>query len=112
MIPLSERGRPAPSRQGKPSEAEALFDWLWGLRQAHDPLTISERCRGCAFVGAPGSKDLGGEDVGVASTGERCPECGGRMQRLFLQFVSKKRRGIARADYIAREEGDDESEWQ
>jgi len=111
MRTLSERRRPVLSRQGKPSEAEALFDRLWGLRQARDPLTISERCRGCNYVGAPGSKDLGGEDVGVALTGDRCPECGGRMQRLFLQFVSKKRRGIARADYVAREEGNDESEW-
>jgi hypothetical protein len=110
MRTLSKRGGPAPSRRGESSEAEALFDRLWGLRQGRDPLTISERCRGCDYIGAPGSKDLGGEDVGVALTGERCPKCGGRMQRLFLQLVSKKRRGIARADYVAREEEGDEND--
>jgi len=31
------------------------------------------------------------------------------MQRLFLQLVSKKRRGIARADYVRHGEEDDEN---
>lgn len=45
---------------------------------------LSLRCRGCAYIATPARARVDGHEVGILILRDRCPNCGGRMQELYL----------------------------
>jgi formate dehydrogenase maturation protein FdhE len=50
---------------------------------------LRTHCRGCDYAATPGKASVNGPEVGVVILRERCPDCGGRMQVLYLGNLAK-----------------------
>jgi len=56
--------------------------------QATSPLPVLQvRCLGCDYIQRHGNMSLQGDEVGIHVTEDRCVECDGRMQELYLRRV-------------------------